>query len=67
MKKNGTKRPYLNAERRSSGSITINNMALLIDKELGKIPLDAVSENSTFARLQEFVYGSTALTIHIDL
>lgn len=42
----------------------IDNIPIFVNQELGKIPLDIVS---TFAWLQELVYRSSTLTIHIDL
>lgn len=39
----------LDAKRRGCGSITIDHFSILVNQELGEIPLDAVSQKSTFA------------------
>lgn len=42
---------YLDAEWGSCGSITIDNIPLPVDKELGEVPLYVITEQSSFAWL----------------
>lgn len=57
----------LKAEWGSCGSITIDNIPIFINQKLGKVPLNAITQNSAFARFQELVYRSSFLTIDINL
>jgi len=58
---------YLNAQRWSGWSIAIHNTSLLVNQELGKVPLDAVAEKATLARFQKLVDGRSIVTIDINL
>ena len=60
---------HLNAKRRSCRGITVNDFPFLVNQELGEVPLDAVTKQSTLARLQEFVnrWGIVAVHIHLKL
>lgn len=58
---------YLNAQWRSRWCITINNIPIFINKELGEVPFDTIPKESTFARLQILVDWSSSGTIHINL
>jgi hypothetical protein len=42
-------------------------MPLLVDQELGEVPLDAVSQKATLAGFQILVDGRSIVTIHINL
>lgn len=58
---------HLNAQGWSGWSIAIHNTSLLVNQELGKVPLDAVAEKATFARFQELVDGRSIATVDINL
>lgn len=62
------KKKYLNLGRRSGGSISVNDLPILVDKELGEVPLDAVAQQpSTFLWLQVLVKWRLLWAIHINL
>jgi len=58
---------YLNAQRGSGRRIAIQNTPLLVNQELGKVPLDAVTKQATLARLQELVEGRGIVTVDVNL
>ena len=58
---------YLNAQRGGGWRIAVHDATLLVNQELGEVPLDAVTEKATFARLQELVQGGYVLAIDINL
>ena len=58
---------YLNAQRGSGRRIAIHNTPLLVNQELGKVPLDAVTKQATLARLQELVEGCGIATVDVNL
>ena len=58
---------YLNAQRGSGRRIAIHNTPLLVNQELGKVPLDAVTKQATLARLQELVEGRGIVTVDVNL
>lgn len=58
---------YLDAQRGSGRGVVIHNTPLLVNQELGEVPLDAVTEEATLARLQEFVDGCGIVTVDINL
>jgi hypothetical protein len=57
----------LNAHRGSGRSVAIHYTSLLVNQELGEVPLDAVSEKATLAGFQKLVEGRSIVTIHINL
>lgn len=57
----------LNAQRGSRWRIAVDDTPLLVNQELGEVPLDAVAEKATFARLQELVQGRSIVAIDINL
>ena len=58
---------YLNAQRGSGRSVAIHNAPLLVNQELGEVPLDAVTKQATLARLQELVEGCGIATVDVNL
>ena len=58
---------YLNAERRGCGCIAIDNFPIFVNKELSKIPLNAITKESTFARLEVLVHWSSIGAVDINL
>lgn len=58
---------YLNAQRGSGWRLAVDDTPLLVNQELGEVPLDAVAEKATFARLQELVQGRSSVAIDINL
>ena len=50
-----TVRTCLDAEWGSGRRVAVHDMPFLVNQELGEVPLDAVAEKTTFARLQELV------------
>lgn len=54
--------------RRGGGSISVNDLPILVNKELGEVPLDAVTQQaSTFLWLQVLVKWRLLWAIHINL
>jgi hypothetical protein len=37
--------------------VTIDNLAILVDKELGEVPLNIITKNPPFSQLSELVYS----------
>lgn len=58
---------YLDAERRSSWSVTVNDFTIFVNQKLGEVPLDAVSKKPAFAWFQKLVDWSSLVTVHINL
>ena len=58
---------YLDAKGSSCGCIAVNNFAIFVHQELGEIPFDVVTKESTFAWLQKLVQWSSTIAIHINL
>jgi hypothetical protein len=58
---------YLDAQGRSGRCIAVHDTTLLVNQELGEVPLDVVSEQTAFAGLQELVDGCNIITIDINL
>ena len=57
----------LDAKGSSCGCIAVNNFAIFVHQELGEIPFDVVTKESTFAWLQKLVQWSSTIAIHINL
>jgi hypothetical protein len=58
---------YLDAQRGSGRSVAIHYTSLLVNQELGEVPLDAVPEKATLTGFQKLVEGCSIVTIHINL
>lgn len=58
---------YLDAQGGSGRGVAVHNMTLLVNQELGEVPLDAVAEKAAFARLQELVQGRNIVAIDVNL
>lgn len=58
---------YLKCKRRSSWVITFYSLTILVNKKLGKVPLNVVAEDSPFAFLQELIQRRSILSVYFNL
>lgn len=53
--------------RRRSGSVALDRLAILVDDELGEVPLDAVEQHSALFLLQILPQWVGGLAVDVDL
>jgi hypothetical protein len=58
---------YLYLQRRCCRSISLNNLSIFVNKELGEVPFDTLTKEATFLWFQKFIQRCSFLTIHINL
>jgi len=52
---------------RSRRSISLDNLAIFVNKKLGEVPFNTIAKEATFLRFQVLVQWCSVLTIHINL